>query len=80
VLDGILLLRDIYPNSTVPDFDRESPDIVSPLVKCAPALQVKAGMMPVAGENPIFYCPPVQRKAHMGTAIINCINRIALGK
>ena len=72
--------RDIDPNLAIADFYWKSAYIVGKLVECAAAGEVKAGVMPVTGEDAIMYCAAIQRKAHVWAAVIDGINAVTIGE
>ena len=58
------------PQSPVPELDRGGRDVVRPEIESPTAGEVKAGVMPMAGQNPIFNRAPVKRKTEMWATII----------
>ena len=56
------------------DLDAVSADIVGERVQCAARDEVEAGVVPVAGKQPILYAAPVEREPHVGTAVIDGIS------
>jgi hypothetical protein len=56
--------------SVVAQLDRSSRDIVRPEIEGPAAGQVKAGMMPVAGQNPVLYRAAVKRKTEVRATVI----------
>ena len=46
-------------------------DVVGERVEGAARDQVKAGVVPVAGQKPVFDGPPVEREAHVGAAVVH---------
>jgi hypothetical protein len=61
----------IDPNGTViPQLDWRGRDIIGPEVEGAAAGEVKAGMMPMAGQNPVLDRAAVQRKTEMRATVV----------
>src|SRR6516164_228884 len=59
------------PNSpVVPELDGRGRDVVGPEIEGPAADKVKARVMPVASQNPIFDRAPMQRKAKMRATIV----------
>ncbi len=48
-------------------------DIVSERVQCAARHEVETGMVPMAGEEPVFHGATVEREPHVGTTVIDGI-------
>jgi hypothetical protein len=67
----VLSRREIHPYLTVPDLNREDARLVGELVEGPAALQVEAGVVPVAGQDTVPDAPPVQGESHVGTAIVH---------
>jgi hypothetical protein len=80
VLAGIPLAGQVDPDFISANFDGKTADIIGPLVKRSPALQVEAGVVPVAGQDSVFYGSTIQGKAHMRAAVVYSINFIIVGK
>jgi hypothetical protein len=62
---------EVYPHLTVSDLHREDARLVGELVEGPAALQVEAGVVPVAGQDAVAYAPPVQGEPHMWAAIVH---------
>jgi len=58
------------PQSPVPELDRGGRDVVRPEIESPTAGEVKAGVMPMAGQDPIFNRAPVKRKTEMRATIV----------
>src|SRR5215211_9192836 len=67
---SVLPRRNIYPYLAVFDLDGEDACLVGELVEGATALEIEAGVVPVAGQDPVLQGAPVQGEAHVGTAIV----------
>ena len=50
----------------------ERPHIVGERVECAAARQIKARVVPVAGQDAVLHGSPVQRKSHVRTSVVHC--------
>src|SRR5690606_11374483 len=53
---------------------------ICPLVKCAAAFQIEAGMVPVAGQNAVVHGAPLEREAHVRATVIYSVNLVIMGK
>src|ERR1700722_15859116 len=62
---------EIDPDVAVFDLDRERAHVVRPRIECAPAMQVEARVMPVAGEDAILDGAAIKRKAHVRASIVD---------
>jgi hypothetical protein len=62
---------EIHPHLAVTDLHREYACLVGELVECTTALQVEAGVVPVAGQDAVLYGPSVQREPHVGAAVVH---------
>jgi hypothetical protein len=80
VLAGIDVLGNIHPDLISPHFNREGANIVGELVKCAAAFEVKAGVVPMAGEDTVLHRSFIQRKTHMGAAIVDGVDSVVVGE
>jgi hypothetical protein len=60
---------DPHP-SVVPQFDHRGRDIVRPEIESAAAGEVKAGMMPVTGQDAVFNRAAVKRETEVRAAVI----------
>ena len=61
----------INPHLAIYDNYRKGAHVVGEGIERTTACQVKAGVMPVAGENSIFNTAPIQGKTHVGTSIVH---------
>src|SRR5262245_28385384 len=66
--------RGIHPDLAVNDTGRKGAHVVSKGIERTTARQVKAGVVPVAGENAVFNRPSIQWESHMRTAVIDGIH------
>ena len=64
----------VEPDATVAHLDAERGDIVSEGIEGATAGEVELGVMPVAGEDPVFDGAPVEREAHVRTTIVDGVD------
>lgn len=62
--------KGAHPHLTVAHFDGIGGNVVRPRVQRSPAFHIKAGVMPVAGENAVAQTAHVQRKAHVRTPVV----------
>jgi len=60
----------LHPNLRATHFDGAGRHVVSPQIKGAAARKVEAGVVPVAGQDTVLDAPAVERKAHVGTTIV----------
>ena len=67
---GVARPRANPKRSVVPDLDGGGRNIIGPEIKGPAAGEVKARVMPVASQNPIFDRTPMERKAKMRTTVI----------
>ena len=58
----------------------ETAHIIGPLVKSAAGSQIKAGIVPVAGENAVAHRPLVEREAHVWTAVVDGVELVGMFK
>jgi hypothetical protein len=70
----VLPRREINPYLTVSNLDGEHACLVSKLVEGSAALEVEAGVMPVAGEDAVLQRAPMQGESHVGTAIVQGVH------
>jgi hypothetical protein len=70
----VLSRREVHPHLAVPDLHREDTRLISELVEGPAALQIEAGVVPVAGQDAVAYAPPVQGEPHVGTAIVHGVH------
>ena len=50
--------------------DRAGRRVVRPQIEGAAAFEVEAGVVPVAGQDPVLDAAPVEREAHVGAAVV----------
>src|SRR5581483_749291 len=62
--------RDDDDHRIAVDLDGVGPDVVGPGVEGAPGAEVEAGVVPVAGHEAALDRAPVERKAHVGAAVV----------
>jgi len=62
---------EIHPHLAVANLYREDARLIGKLIESTAAFQVKASVVPVTGQDAVLYSPPVQREAHVGTAIVH---------
>ena len=67
---GVARPRANPKRSVVPDLDGGGRNIIGPEIKGPAADQVKARVMPVASQNPVFDRAPVKRKAKVRTTVV----------
>ena len=53
------------------DLDTVRPDVVGKGVQGAPRDEVEASVVPVAGEQAIFYRPAMKREPHVGAPVVD---------
>ena len=70
----VLPRREINPYLTVSNLNGEHACLVGKLVEGSTALEVEAGVMPVAGEDAVLQGAPVQGESHVGTAIVQSVH------
>ena len=70
----IHLRCDIDPEGIAAHFHRERAHIVGKLVKGAAGRQVKAGIMPVTGEDAVVDRAFVKRKPHVRAAVVHTVD------
>jgi len=66
----------LHPNLRVAHFDGTGRHVVGPQIEGAAARKVKAGVVPVAGQDTVLDAPAVERKAHVRTAIVERENAL----
>jgi hypothetical protein len=71
---AVLSRREINPYLVVSNLHGKDPCLVCKLVEGSTALEVEAGMMPVAGEDAVLQSTPVQGESHVGTAIVQGVH------
>ena len=64
----------VHPDLSVNHAHREAADIIGEGVEGAAAGEVEPRVVPVAGEDAVADAAPVQRKPHVGTAVIHRIH------
>jgi hypothetical protein len=57
--------RGLHPDLTVAQFDREGRYIVRPKIKGAAAFEIKAGVMPMTGQDAVLDAAAFKREAHV---------------
>ncbi len=62
--------RQIDPDLIMADLHREGREIIRPGLEGSAAHHIKAGIVPIAGEQTIFHGSPMEGKPHVGTAIV----------
>src|SRR5215471_17372179 len=70
----VALPTDIHPNLLATHLHREDLNIIRKLVKRPARAEIKACLMPVAGENAIAAGATIQGKAHVGAAVIQRVH------
>ena len=78
--DGILARTRVDVDIVLANLDRKSLQVVGELVERAARAEVEAGVMPVAGENPVRDGPAMQRKPHVGAAVVDGVDGVAVGE
>ena len=59
-----------HPDLAVSQLDRARGRVVRPQIEGAAAFEVKAGVVPVAGEDAVLDAAPVEREAHVRAPIV----------
>jgi hypothetical protein len=54
----------------IAQFEGEDRYVVCPQIKRAAALEIKAGVMPMTGQDAIFDAAPLEREAHVRATIV----------
>ena len=70
----VLPRREIDPHLAVPDLHGKDARLVGELVEGPAALEIEAGVVPVAGQDAVLQGAPVQGKAHVGTAVVHGVH------
>jgi hypothetical protein len=71
VLSGIgMTERGLHPDPAIAHLDREGRHVVGPEVESAAAFEVKAGVVPMAGQDAILEAAPLEREAHVRASIV----------
>ena len=78
--DRIVERRQVDEDVVAPHRDREAAKLVGELVEGAARRQVEARVMPVAGQDPVADGAPMERKAHVRAAVVDCIHLVAVGE
>jgi len=55
--------RGLHPDLTIAQFDRADRDVVGPQVKSAAAFEIKAGVVPMTGQNAVLDAAALEREA-----------------
>jgi hypothetical protein len=58
------------PHHTVSHFHRRRRNVIGPQIKGAATRQVKAGVVPMAGQDAVFDRPTMQWKSQVRTAVV----------
>ena len=72
--------RAIDEHVVAVDLDREAAQLVRELVEGAAGSEVEAGVVPVAGEDPVADRAAVQREPHVRAAVVDGVHLVALGE
>ena len=72
--------REVDPDRAVPHLDRIGRHVVGPQVEAAAAGQVEAGVMPVAGKNPVTERAAIEREAHVRAAVVDGVDAVLVAK
>ena len=59
-----------HPDLAVTPLGGASRHVVCPQIEGTATREIEAGVVPVAGQDSILNATPIQRKAHMRTAIV----------
>jgi len=78
VLAGVGRRGDVHPDRAVARLGRVDARVIRPEVERPAAGQVKAGVMPVAGQDAILDRAPVEGEAHMRAAIVDGVDGVAM--
>ena len=70
--------RGLHPDLTFPQFDREGRYIVRPKIKGAAAFEIKAGVMPMTGQNAVLDTAALERKAHVRATVVKRVDAPAV--
>jgi len=70
----------IKPRLLVPNLNGKAAHIVGKLIKGSTAGQVEPGVVPMASQDSIFERAAMERKAHMGAAVVDRENLPGNGK
>ena len=63
----------VNPDLALNQADRETAHIISEWIEGAAAGKIEPCVVPVAGKDSVFDAAPVQRKAHVRTAVVHSI-------
>ncbi len=74
MIEAIDSLRHVHPHFFVAHLDWIDTYIVRPRIKCAPAGKVETRVVPVAGKDALFDRSAVQRKPHVGAAVVDGVH------
>ena len=79
VLLAVLLDRSrIEPNDAISYLYAESRYVIGEGVKGASPAEVELRMMPMASEDAVLHGPALERKPHVGTAIVDGVDLVAV--
>jgi hypothetical protein len=70
----VLSRSEVHPHIAVSDLHREDARLIGELVEGPAALEIEAGVVPVAGQDTVTYATAVQGKPHMGAAIVHGVH------
>jgi hypothetical protein len=62
--------RGLHPDFAITQFDRKLRYIVCPNIKGAAAFEIKAGVMPMTGQDAVLDAAALEREAHVRTTIV----------
>src|SRR6185503_20918312 len=66
----IVTERGLDPDLAVAHLDRTSWNVIGPEIEGAAARQIEARVMPMTGQDAILNAAAIERKAHMGAAVV----------
>jgi hypothetical protein len=80
VLDHVVEWAEVDEYVVAANLDRKPAQVVGPLVEGAAGREVKAGVVPVAGEDSVAERTAVEWEAHVRAPIVDGVNLIPVGE
>ncbi len=80
VCHRILRRAEVEQDVVAAHLDGEAAQVVGPLVERTSGRQVEAGVVPVAGEDPVADRATVEREAHVWAAVVHGVDLVVLDK
>ena len=78
VAERVSRRRQVDEDVVTADFDRESAQVVRPLVERAARADVVASVVPVTRENPVGERAALEREAHVRAAVVDSVHAIVV--